>query len=138
MSTRRDEHGAATTELVLLTPVLIVMLLFVVALGRIASARQDVDAAARDAARAAANARSPVGARTDGRTAAEASLSGLGITCASLTVAVDTGSFHAGGTVTATVNCTVSLADLTSLSVPASRTITSTFSAPVDRYRGVS
>ncbi len=138
MRARRGDRGAATTELVLLTPVLIVMLLFVVALGRIASARQDVDAAARDAARAAANARSPGGARTDGRAAAAASLSELGITCTNLTVAVDTGSFRAGGTVTATVDCTVALADLTSLSVPASRTMTASFTAPVDRYRGVS
>lgn len=136
--TRRDDRGAATTELVLLTPVLIIMLLFVVALGRIASTRQDVDAAARDAARAAANARSPAAARADGTTAAEASLTEQGITCRSLTVTVDTAVFRAGGTVTAAVSCTVDLADLTSLSIPASRTITATFTAPIDQYRGTS
>lgn len=136
--TRRDDRGAATTELVLLTPVLIIMLLFVVALGRIASTRQDVDAAARDAARAAANARSPAAARTDGTAAAEASLTEQGITCRNLTVNLDTAAFRAGGTVTAAVSCTVDLADLTSLSIPASRTITATFTAPIDQYRGTS
>ena len=136
--TRRDDRGAATTELVLLTPVLIIMLLFVVALGRIASTRQDVDAAARDAARAAANARSPAAARAEGTTAAEASLTEQGITCRNLTVTVDTAAFRAGGTVTAAVSCTVDLADLTSLSIPASRTITATFTAPIDQYRGTS
>lgn len=135
---RRDDRGAATTELVLLTPVLIIMLLFVVALGRIASTRQDVDAAARDAARAAANARSPAAARTDGTAAAEASLTEQGITCRDLTVNLDTAAFRAGGTVTAAVSCTVDLADLTSLSIPASRTITATFTAPIDQYRGTS
>ncbi|MGD9754285.1 MAG: TadE family protein [Acidimicrobiia bacterium] len=138
MTRRHDDRGAATTELVLLTPVLIVMLLFVVALGRIASTRQDVDAAARDAARAAANARSPAAARTDGTSAAEASLTEQGIACRNLIVTVDTAAFRAGGTVTAAVSCAVDLADLTSLSIPSSRTITATFTAPVDQYRGVS
>jgi Flp pilus assembly protein TadG len=138
MSPCRDERGAATTELVLLTPVLIVMLLFVVALGRITSTRQDVEAAARDAARAAANARSPSAARADGTAAASAALDEQGTTCRTLTVTVDTTSFVAGGNVTARVSCNVELGDLTGLSLPASRTITSTFAAPVDLYRGVS
>lgn len=138
MNPRHSDRGSATTELVLLTPVLILLLLFVVALGRIASAHQDVDAAARDAARAAANARSPVAARTDGAEAAQASLTEQGITCRDLTVSVDTSTFRAGGDVSATVRCTVDLADLTSLSIPSSRTITATFTAPVDQYRGVS
>lgn len=135
---RRDDLGAASVELVLLTPVLIVMLLFVVALGRIAWARQDIDAAARDAARAAANARSPAAARADGTAAAETSLAEQGITCRNLTVTVDTAAFRAGRTVTAAVSCTVDLADLTLLSIPASRTLTATFTAPLDQYRGVS
>lgn len=138
MRSCRDERGSATTELVLLTPVLIVMLLFVVALGRLTAARQDVEAAARDAARAAANARSVSAAHTEGARAAAAALDGRDTSCRGLTVAVDTESFAAGGTVTATVACTVGFGDLTGLSLPASRTITSTFAAPVDRYRGVS
>ncbi len=139
MSRRRvDERGAATTELVLLTPVLILMLLFVVALGRIASTRQDVDAAARDAARAAANARSASTARTDGDAAAHTALADGGITCRSLFVDIATDDFRAGGVVTAHVSCTVDLGDLTGLRMPASRTITSSFTAPVDQYRGVS
>ena len=53
-------------------------------------------------------------------------------------VNLDTAAFRAGGTVTAAISCTVDLADLTSLSIPASRTITSTFTAPIDQYRGTS
>ncbi len=52
MTVERDrERGSASVELVLMTPVLIVLLLFVVALGRLAAARGEVDAAARDVAR---------------------------------------------------------------------------------------
>lgn len=135
---RTDERGAASTELVLLTPVLILMLLFVVALGRVASTRQDVDAAARDAARAAANARSAAAARTDGDNAAHAALTSGGITCRTLTVDIATTDFRSGGVVTAHISCTVDLGDLTGLRLPATRTITSTFTAPIDQYRGLS
>lgn len=132
------ERGAATTELVLLTPVLILVLLFVVALGRVASARQDVDAAARDAARAAANARSATAARADGMTAAQVTLSSGGITCRDLSIDIATDNFRAGGIVSARVSCTVDLGDLTGLRLPAARTISASFTAPLDAYRGVS
>ena len=132
------ERGSATTELVLLTPVLIIVLLFVVALGRVASAHQEVDAAARDAARAATNARSAQSARIDGTDAARTSLVAGGVTCRTLTVDVDTTDFRPGGLVTATVACTLELGDLAGLRLPANRTMTSSFTAPVDEFRGVS
>jgi len=138
MTRIRGDQGAATTELVLLTPVLVLMLLFVVALGRVAAARADVDAAARDAARAAANARSVTTARTAGEHAARAALTEGGVTCRQLTVDVSTADFRPGGTITATVACAAHLGDLGALRLPASRTITASFTAPVDRYRGVS
>ena len=139
MKTRnRTSRGAATVELVLLTPVLIVMLLFVVALGRLASTRQDVDAAARDAARAAANARSATTAQADGDTAARNSLDTGRVGCRELTVTIDTDNFRAGGTVVARVTCTVDLGDLTGLRVPATRAITATFTSPIDQYRATS
>lgn len=45
----RPERGSAAVELVLVTPVLVVLMLFVVAGGRLASTRAEVDAVARDA-----------------------------------------------------------------------------------------
>jgi len=139
MSTsRRDERGSAATELVLLTPVLIVMLCFVVALGRIASSRSEVDAAARDAARAASDARSIAAAVVDSDTAARGDLREGDVTCRSLSIVLDTDNFRAGGTVTATVLCTVALRDLVGLAIPTSRTITAHFTEPIDVYRAVS
>jgi Flp pilus assembly protein TadG len=138
MKRRLSDRGAATTELVLLAPVVIVALLFIVALGRLASARQDVEAAARDAARAAANARTAPAARSDGEAAAKAALQEGGMHCRHLNVDVPTDDFRAGGIVTATVSCTVDLGDLTGLRMPTSRTITASFTVPIDRYRGVS
>ncbi len=132
------ERGSATTELVLMTPVLIIVLFFVVALGRIASSRAEVDAAARDAARAAANARSAAAAVPESDEAARAAFRQSGLTCESIAVLLDTAEFHAGGNVTATVSCTVPLRDLVGLGLPAARTMTGRFTAPIDLYRGLS
>ena len=133
----RREQGAAATELVLLTPLLIIMLLFVVALGRLAGAREDVDAAARDAARAASDARSPASAAHDGIAAARAAIHEGESSCRRLTVTIDTADFRPGGTVTAHLSCVVDFSDLTRLRIPGSRTVAATFAAPVDQYRGM-
>jgi Flp pilus assembly protein TadG len=135
---RVSERGSATTELVLITPVLIVVLFFVVALGRVASSRAQVEAAARDAARDAANARSVPEAIANSDAAARGDLHEGGVSCRSLAVALDTADFRAGGAVTATVSCTVALQDLVGLHLPAARTITARFTAPIDLYRAVS
>ena len=50
---QRSEVGVTTVEAVLLAPLLMLLILFVVFLGRIATTRQQVQRAARDAARAA-------------------------------------------------------------------------------------
>ena len=132
----RRDRGSAATELVLLTPALVAMLLLVVMGGRYAQARADVDAAARDAARAGSIARGPDSAAADGEDAARARLHEGDVTCRTLNVVLDTAEFRAGGSVTATVSCTVDLGDLTGLALPTSRTFTASFTEPVDVYRG--
>src|SRR3954447_13954548 len=132
-----SERGSATLELVLLTPVLLLMLIFVVFLGRLGQARNDVDRAARDAARAASIARSPIDADVAGREAARSTLESGGVSCRELDVAVDTARFSAGGDVSATVTCTIELADVAELKVPGTRTLTASFTEPLDVYRGV-
>jgi Flp pilus assembly protein TadG len=129
------DRGSATAELVLITPALVILLLFVVALGRFAEARADVDAAARDAARAASLARSPAQAHTAAATAAAATLDEGGVTCRSLDVEVDLAQFRPGGTVAAEVTCAVDLAAVSLLHLPATRDFSSQFVAAVDVYR---
>jgi Flp pilus assembly protein TadG len=131
----RDESGSVTAELVILTPLLILFLLFVVALGRVASARLDVDGAAAQAARAASIARDPTTATTVAQQTASAALGGDHVTCADLTVNTDITDFAPGGWVAVTVTCTVNMDDLTGLSLPAAHAITSRFVEDVDTYR---
>ena len=135
---RRDESGSVTAELVLLTPLLILLLLFVVALGRLASARLEVDGAAAQAARAASIAQSPASATAMAQQTATAALSSDHVTCAQLSVDTDTSQFNPGGSVAVTVTCTVNLGDLTGLRLPASESISSQATSVIDTYRPVS
>lgn len=134
---RPTERGAApVVELVLLTPVLVAFFLLMVALGRMAQVRGDVDGAARDAARAASIRLDPGDAASDAQATASATL-GLGrISCQSFTVSTDTSAFHAGGWVAVDVSCSVGLSDLSLLGLPGSKTYQSHFVAPIDTFRG--
>ena len=135
---QRGERGAVATELVLLTPLLILMLLFVVALGRLAGARINVDGAAAQAARAASIATTPGGATVAAQQAATAALGSDHVTCATLQIATDTARFAPGGSVAVTVTCAVSLADLTGLALPATEQVSSTAASVIDTYRSIS
>jgi Flp pilus assembly protein TadG len=140
-STRRADsrdRGSAAAELVLITPVLILMLLLAVAAGRLVQARLEVDSAARQAARAASLARDPATAAADAVSTAQAALAGQDITCRPLNVSPDTSNFVPGGQVSVQVSCTVHLSDLSLLHLPGTRTLTSTFASPIDIYRSQS
>ena len=55
--------------------------------------------------------------------------------CLTLTTTVDTTDFAPGGTVTVTVACEASMADVTLLGVPGRRTFTATATEVIDTYR---
>jgi Flp pilus assembly protein TadG len=130
-----DEQGSVTVELVLVTPLLILFLLFVVALGRLATSRIDVSGAAAQAARAASIARDPSDATSAAQQTATAALADDHVTCANLDVATDTAGFVAGGTVSVTITCHVDLADLAGLRLPASTAVTGTAVSSIDAFR---
>jgi Flp pilus assembly protein TadG len=129
----RREEGSAATELVVVTPLLVLVLLVVVALGRLATARLRVDDAAHQAARAATLARSADQARQQAGAAAKAALSASTPSCAHSTVRTDTGVFAPGGVVRVTVACAAMLG-VTGL--PGHVTITRTAVSVIDSHRG--
>lgn len=132
----RDENGSATAELTLLSPLLILMLLFVVFCGLLSDTRLRVEDAAHQAARAASLARSTTTAQISAQSTAQSALAGAGVTCRTVDVTVNTAGLRPGSTVTATVACVVGLSDLTMLGVPGATTLSASFSSPVDVYRG--
>lgn len=135
--TRWDtEHGSAAVELVLLTPALVVLLLFVVLTGRLGQARHDVVQAAGEAARAASLHADPASAAAAARDAAHANLNAAGVRCAAVTVNTDVGGLAPGGSVTVSVACTAALADVAVAGMPGSRTLHAQAVEVVDTYRG--
>jgi Flp pilus assembly protein TadG len=130
-----DERGNAALELTLVTPILLALLLFVAAGGRLVNSQNQVEGAARDAARAASLRDDPATAAQDAHTAAVSTLAAHHVTCRSPTVDVDTSDLHPGGAVRVVVHCTVALADLALLRLPGERTITARATEVIDQYR---
>jgi Flp pilus assembly protein TadG len=131
-----DEAGSATLELALITPVLLAFLLLVVTLGRLGSAREDIDGAAAQAARAASIALSPAQARSAAYEAASAAVAAQSLLCETLDVSVDTASFRPGGQVAVEVVCTVGLGRLSGVGLPGSRVLNSRAVEVIDTFRG--
>jgi len=137
MSRLTGDVGSVTTETVIVTPIAVVLLCLIAFVGRTASARGQVDDAARDAARAASLEREAGSALAAAQMTAATSLASNGATCAATDVVVDTAAFTPGGRVAVTVRCDIALSDLGLLGVSGTRTVTSTRVSVVDQYRGV-
>ena len=126
------ERGSMSVEMIVLVPVLLLIVMIAVAGGRLVSAEGMVQAAARDAARAASIERSA----GDADAAARRSLAAADTANAQCSGGVDVGGFGRGGTVTATVSCRVELSDLGLVFLPGATTVTASSTAPVDTWRG--
>jgi Flp pilus assembly protein TadG len=117
------------------TPLLVLLLLVAVSLGRMASARLRIEDAAHQAARAASLARTPTAAHDAARSAAASALGDAGDSCKNFTVSADVGELRAGGVVRVRVACT---AELTGAGLPGQVTVARTATSVVDTYRGSS
>ena len=138
MTTARcDERGSLTVELVVLTPVLLIMALAMLAFGRVAETRQQVIEAARAGAEAASIAPDVASAEAASGAAATGGGGGLSRTCTDPIVITDASQFHPGGYVTVTVLCRVPLADVAVPGMPGSTVVTASSTAPIDPYRSV-
>jgi len=133
--TRRGEVGAASTELAVLTPLLIGFMLLAVYGGRVVQAEADVAHAAQEAARAASLAGDPDAAEMAAQQTAAANIVEGRVACRRLLVSADTDMFAPGGQVAVTVSCEASFADLVLLAVPGSRTFAATAVEVIDTYR---
>ena len=136
---RDRDRGSATVEAVIGVPVFLLLLGLLIVGGRVVIAHQVVQSAASDAARAASIARTAGDAQTSAEEAARATLANQGLSCTSLTVALDTSGFAtpvgAPASVTATVSCTVRLSDLAVPGLP-DPVVSATVTSPLDMYRG--
>ncbi|MDQ2689321.1 MAG: pilus assembly protein [Chloroflexota bacterium] len=129
----RSERGSMSVEVVLTVPILVMFTLLVLAGGRYVAVKADIDAAARDAARAASFERSESAARAAAAEAANSS--DVDDSFSSCAVASITGNFEAGGVVNVRVRCTVSNDGLGLVGLTGSRNFEATSSAPIDQFR---
>lgn len=141
-STRRlrtlpRERGSAALELVLLTPVLLLVLMLVVGIGRLVDAHERVADAAYQAARAATLALTAPAAQQAATSAATSALSGAGVTCAEMNVTADIGALAPGSTVTVSVTCSISWAGITGISFGGHQSVTAQATSVVDEFRSV-
>jgi len=118
-------------EMVILAPVMIMFVMIVVAFGRYVAVRGDVEAASRDAVRAASLERSGDSADSAATQTAEDSLNGRW----SCTTANRNGDFESGQTISITLSCQVPWNDLGLIGLKSTKTVTATSEAPLDLYR---
>lgn len=132
----RDDRGSATSEVVLLTPLLIMLLVFIAVLvHRSVDARLRINDAAHQAARAASLERTAARASEQARATATTTLASAGVTCRSVTVNIVSGSLRPGGAVTVTVTCDVDFGDALMFGVGSSKRLSATAIEPVDVHR---
>lgn len=132
MSRLCDERGSATVEALFFVPVMVVVLLGVVAGGRLVEAKADVWAATREAARAASLRGTRGGASVAAQDAVGDALARRRRSCASWNATVDTTRLAPGGVVIVDVNCVVALSDLGLPGLPGSRSVHARVIVPVD------
>lgn len=137
--TARGEAGSATVETAIVIPSFLLFFALVVFGGRLTIAHQSVQSAAADAARAASIERTQSTAQSAAMSAATTSLADQQLDCTSRSVAVDVAGFAAPvgtpASVSATVTCAVSVADLAFPGLSGTTTVTATMTSPIDTYR---
>jgi hypothetical protein len=111
-ASRAGAAGQALVELALVAPLLLVLAVGVVGVGRVAQAQLGVGAVAREAARAAALAEAPAEALARGSARGRDVAAGYRLDNGSLELAIDPGTLARGGQVRAAARYRVALDDL--------------------------
>ena len=104
-SAQARQEGSAALELALATPLFLLLLTFLVALGHLAAVQGHLDEAAREAALAASQIVTPQEASAAADREARASLASRSRPCAELRVEVDTTASHPDGVVAVNLTC---------------------------------
>lgn len=130
MTLRQEERGSMAVEIVVLAPVLFMFVLLVVAGGRYVSVEGDIEAAARDAVRAASFEDSRSAALVAVRNTVAVSLDG-----ADCDTYFDDDEWGADGTIYVRLRCRVPYEDLGMIGLPGHVIIEADSQARLDPYR---
>ncbi len=130
----RDQSGSVLIEAALVIPVVLVVAASVVMAGRVAHARIGVEAVAREAGRALAQAPTAARGLQEGRLRALAAARGCGLDPAAVALQLDAGTFARGGVARARASYRVALGDVPFYGV-AGVTVTASHQERVELYR---
>jgi Flp pilus assembly protein TadG len=134
---RRRERGTLALEMVILTPVLLALFMFLLACGRYFQTSSLLEGAARDGARSASQARSLQEAQGRVDQAVTAAMSQAVESCKQTAAGSITTGFVAGSPLSVEVTCTINYRDLGLLGLGGDTKITKRFTSSLDPYRGV-
>ena len=133
------DGGSIAVEFAILVPAFVLLIAVAAVIGRQTVAQTAIEGAAHDAARAASISRTAVAAQSRANQAAQSVLDGQGLHCDPVTVTIDTSQFGRPvgqpAAVTATVTCSVAFTDIAVPGMPGNRTLSATFTSPLDIYR---
>ena len=136
----RGDRGSTTIEAVIILPTFMLFVALIIAAGRVQMARQSVDAAAVEAARAASISRNAGEAQTRASASGNQALTNQGLRCTSTSVSIDTSGYSVPvgtpASVSATIVCILDVSDVAIPGLPGAITITRSASSPLDTYRG--
>jgi Flp pilus assembly protein TadG len=130
-------RGSASAELVICTPVLLLLAVVALALGRLVLEQSQVVDVARAAAEAASVWPTPAAADQAATSVASSELAHDGLACGSPVVSVDTSHLQPGGAVGVEITCVVTLASAGVPGLPGSVTLHASATAPIELYREV-
>ena len=137
---RRTDRGSAALEAAIGVPAFLLFIALIIGAGRVAIARQAVEAAAAEGARSASIARTQSAADNDASASVAATLANQQLQCATTQVVVDTAGFAkpvgTSAAVSVRVTCVVNLSDVAIPGLPGTLPITETMTSPLDTYRG--
>lgn len=133
MNNRRSDPGSTSVELVIMTPILMVLALFVVLSGHSGEALRQVQHAADQGARAASQA-SALGRQQSAISAASTDLQASGISCRSPRISVESIRLGRLDTVRVTVSCNVEHSGLALLRLHERRVVADSTEV-IDYYR---
>jgi len=127
-------------EAVLIIPAFLVFLALIVAIGRTAAVREDLHSSVVAGARIASLQTSSAAGEVEARAAIENHLREEGVACVSIDISINSYALDLppgqSGEVSATITCTVPLADLSVPGLPGQIHLSETFSTPIDPYSG--
>ncbi|TQS44450.1 TadE/TadG family type IV pilus assembly protein [Cryptosporangium phraense] len=136
---RAADEGSIAVEFAILVPAFVLLIAVAAVIGRQTVAQTAIEGAAHDAARAASISRTAATAQARGKAAANDVLDAQGLHCDPVTITVDTSQFARpvgqAAAVTAVVSCSVSFSDIAVPGLPGNRTLSATFTSPLDIYR---